>query len=134
MPTDKKTYAVPKRSHAREFLANERTFLAWIRTSIAIIGFGFAIVKFDIWLVELAKQSGVLAQPGFLTPVRVGDVMIVLGGVLAIFGVWRYRVTNKQIESGEVKANSWLVFTVSGLVILLSIFIVVYLIAMGGFS
>ncbi len=133
MAENEKTSAVPRKSHAREFLANERTFLAWMRTSIAIIGFGFAIVKFDIWITELARQSVRNAESQALVPIPVGDIMIILGGVLAVFGAWRYRVTGKQIHRGEVKSSDWLVFAVSGLVILLTLIIVVHLIIIGGF-
>lgn len=117
-------HAVPEESHARELLASERTFLAWIRTSIAVIGFGFAVIKFDAWIGRTQGTAEAATQP----PVSIGGFMILLGGVLAVLGAIHYRRTNKQIVEGKVTASNWLIMLVSGLVILLSVIIIIYLV------
>jgi putative membrane protein len=38
--------------------ANERTFLAWVRTGIAVIAFGFVVEKFNLFLLTLARTTG----------------------------------------------------------------------------
>lgn len=130
MAEEKKAYTIPKEAHASELLASERTFLAWVRTSVAVIGFGFALIKFDVWIRQSAAPSAnAIPKTGLTVPI--GGLMVLTGGLLAAFGAWHYRVTNRQIERGEVKANDRLIFAASGLVVTIALFILIYLISSG---
>jgi len=122
MADEKEFHAVPKESHAREFLASERTFLAWVRTSIAVIGFGFAIMKFDSWTARVSQSQEYTSA----RPIPVGELMIILGAVLAAIGAWHYRRTNRQIIEGKVVVTNWLIFVVAGLVIALSVIVLAF--------
>ena len=127
MTDEKKNYVVPEQSHASELLASERTFLAWIRTSIAIIGFGFAIIRFDAWVKQSMLEAG---RPGNLGHISgsIGGFMVFIGGLMSAVGAVHYIRTNKQIVSGQVQASNWLVLSISGSVVLLSIAVIIYLI------
>jgi putative membrane protein len=113
---------------ATEYLANERTFLAWIRTSIAVISLGFVVAKFSVWLNELA--SGIDARikthsTGLSMPT--GIAMMAFGGMLAILAAWHYHRVNLAIEKGEVHANRGLIIAVTGIVVLLTVMMIIYL-------
>jgi putative membrane protein len=130
MGSEQEFHAVPRESHAREFLASERTFLAWIRTSIAIIGFGFAIIKFDVWSRQMLQGSGIQASQVHIAS-SVGALMVILGGIMSAVGALHYRRTNQQILKGRVQASNRLVLTISGCVVLISIAVIIYLIHQG---
>jgi putative membrane protein len=125
MADERKFHAVPEESHATELLASERTFLAWIRTSVAVIGFGLAVIKFDAWVATVSPNG---SQAGPRTPFSIGGLMILIGGILAALGAWHYRRTNKQKIKGQVSASNSLILIVAGIIILLSAFIIVYLV------
>lgn len=120
------SHALEKSAHASEFLANERTFLAWVRTSIATISFGLVVARFSIWLSQVNTAEQVRSYHTGLS-LTIGLIMIGLGAILAVLSVYRYQAINKQIEAGQVKPDTWLVFVVSGLVIVLSIVLIAYL-------
>jgi putative membrane protein len=130
MVDEKKNFAVPVQSHASELLASERTFLAWIRTSIAILSFGFAIIRFDVWVRETLQQSGGPPLSGHWSG-SIGGFMVLIGGLMSAVGAIHYRRTNDQIISGQVKASNWLVLSISGCVVLLSIVVILYLVYRG---
>ena len=123
-----KKHELPPELHAREYLASERTFLAWIRTSIAVIGFGFAVIKFDDWISTAASHRDVKPLYVWHVPIPVGGLMIAIGGIMAALGAYHYSRTNKQIQAGQVTPSPKLVFSVAGLVVLLSMAIILYLI------
>lgn len=128
------TAAVHPRDLATEYLSNERTFLAWVRTGIAVITLGFALAKVRIWLGEFVLHSSPDANydaaAGESIPLGVG--MLLLGGLLVGSAAWRYRVVNRQIERGEVKADQWLIGLVTIMVIVLSLAMTFYLLIGGG--
>jgi putative membrane protein len=121
-------HAVPKESHAREFLASERTFLAWIRTSIAVLSFGFAIIKVGDWQGSGAQNAGFSSS--HIADI-VGTLMVVFSGVMSALGAIHYRRTNKQILEGKVQASNWLVLSISAGVVLLAIAVIIYLVFRG---
>lgn len=130
MAGEKEFHAVPPQSHASELLASERTFLAWIRTSIAIISFGFAIIRFDVWVRQSQDQAGISAISGHWSG-SIGALMVFIGGLMSAVGALHYRRTNKQIVEGKVQASNWLVLTISGCIVLLSVAVILYLIFRG---
>jgi putative membrane protein len=83
--------------------ANERTFLAWIRTAIAVMAFGFLVERFDLFL-QIAGQTlarKALSPTGQLVGNVAGLVLIVLGAIMIVLAVWRFRRTAIAIDSPE---------------------------------
>ncbi|SDM07097.1 YidH family protein [Nonomuraea jiangxiensis] len=76
----------------REHLANERTYLAWLRTSLAMMAFGLGAAKFGS-----RHQAYALAAGGVLVCTAI-----------AVFGyaTVRYRVLNREITRGRVRAGA----------------------------
>jgi putative membrane protein len=87
---------------AQVYLAAERTFLAWIRTGLALMGFGFVVARFGLFLRELdaLHRNADLAKAGM--SVRVGTGLVVLGVVLTIAAVARYRRLIERLSAGEM--------------------------------
>lgn len=81
-----------------DHFANERTFLAWIRTGIALIGFGFVIAKFIIF-INLLKPSG----SSSIKSIIYGEVMIILGAITIVYGLYLYLSYEKDLEKGYLK-------------------------------
>ena len=112
-----------------DHLANERTFLAWLRTSISVTSLGFVVSKFSVWLRELSVRIDPHAQPaqaGWSLPI--GVAMMVVGAFLAILSARRYRFVKRAIEQGEPSADTASIMLVTGLVILLSVALIVYMV------
>ncbi|AWS00130.1 YidH family protein [Metallosphaera hakonensis] len=82
-----------------DHMANERTFLAWIRTGVALIGFGFVIAKFALFLQILKGVKGTGESVTF------GEVMIVLGAVVIMYGLLIYYLTEKDLDNGTYKSR-----------------------------
>ncbi|AKA74205.1 DUF202 domain-containing protein [Saccharolobus solfataricus] len=76
-----------------DHLANERTLLAWIRTGIALIGFGFVIAKFVLFLHILKPTSTTQS-----ISVIYGEVMIILGVITILYGLYAYLAYEKDLE------------------------------------
>lgn len=112
---------LPEEHRATEYLANERTFLAWIRTSIAIVGIGFLIARFTD---RLHSESPARLQYASL---MMGVGMMALGAILAVLAVWRYRVVNRCIDEGRVRADIGLVILATVLIVLLVFGMIVFL-------
>ncbi|WP_458071188.1 YidH family protein [Rhodanobacter sp. BL-MT-08] len=124
---------IPEKDLATQFLASERTFLAWVRTSISVMTLGFVIAKFGVWLRELAAhlEPGTHINPtGMSLPI--GEVMMAFGGILAVLAAVHYHAVNRAIQLGEVRANRWLVVTVTILVALLAASMMVYMMLAAG--
>ena len=114
MPEEKHERLASER-RATEYLANERTFLAWIRTSIAVISLGFLVARFSLWLKELAVSLGGPPNSAHHSAVsmRMGEGMMVLGGVLAMLAARRYAVVNRSIERAVVRPDRALVVLIT---------------------
>ncbi len=111
-----------------DHLANERTFLAWLRTSISVTSLGFVVSKFSVWLRELSVRIDPQAQParaGWSMPI--GVAMMGVGAFLAVLSAWRYRKVKLAIEQGNPSADTFSIMLVTGLVILLSLALIVYM-------
>lgn len=72
----------------RDHLANERTLLAWQRTALGIIAIGILVDRF-------AFDD---AMPDIVGPI-VGILLIALGAAASIMGVWRFRRTEREIDT-----------------------------------
>lgn len=69
-------------AYDRTVLANERTFLAYLRTAIALLAAGATLVKIF---------------PEELSMVRLGVVLLALGGATAVVGAWRFMAVTKKL-------------------------------------
>lgn len=115
MPRDSKI------DRQREHQANERTFLAWLRTSLALIGFGFAIARFSLFLNQLqatvSQQES--AQHPFFNSETLGISLVIFGIVVIALAAWRYNQVFWQIERGDYRPNRFLIWLLTGVVIVL---------------
>ena len=112
---------LPKNPRQREHQANERTFLAWLRTSISLIGFGLAIARFGLFL----QQSQTNNSPDLLQATLqfdshiLGISLIVVGIIIVALAGFRYNQVYWQIERSSYRPNRFLIWIVTGLIILL---------------
>lgn len=114
-------------NRARDHLANERTFLAWVRTGAAIVVFGFAIGRFSIALRQLtALQGHPLHRSGL--SVWMGATSIVLGVVLVVAGLFRYRKTRQRLDEGTFEPAGFVLDLVTILTVLFGLALAAYLI------
>jgi putative membrane protein len=111
--------------------ANERTFLAWIRTAIAVMAFGFLVERFDLFLQiagqTLAKKA--LSPTGQLVGNVAGLTLIVLGAIMIVLSVWRFRRTAIAIDSPDTVPGPGdrIDFLLAGLLTMLGSALFVYL-------
>ncbi len=75
----------------RFLLANERTLLAWVRTAIALEAGGIA-------LTQLSKHDNTSIA---------GVVILLLGGVIAIFGYTRFRAADRAIRNHHLPRSGY---------------------------
>lgn len=114
-------------NRARDHLANERTFLAWVRTGAAIVVFGFAIGRFSIALRQLtALQGHPIHRSGI--SVWMGATSIVLGVLLVVAGLVRYRKTRDRLDQGAFEPAGFVLDLVTALTVLFGLVLAGYLI------
>ena len=119
---------MPEAGRASDHLANERTLLAWVRTAVAIIVFGFAIGRFGLALRQIAAVQGAhISTTG--ASLWFGSASIVMGLLIMIAALLRYRRTTQQLEAGEYRPSSDLVTFVSIAIMLFGCALIVYLLA-----
>lgn len=117
----------PNANRARDHLANERTFLAWVRTGAAIVVFGFAIGRFSIALRQLsALQGHPLHRSGI--SVWMGASSIVLGVLMVVAGLFRYRQTRDRLDQGKFEPAGFVLDLVTILTVLFGLVLAGYLI------
>lgn len=78
----------PPEAAVRDHLANERTLLAWQRTALGVIAIGFLVDR-------LALQGGGTTVTGSI----LGIVIVLLGAVVSIVGVYRFMRTEREIDT-----------------------------------
>ena len=116
---------------ASDHLANERTYLAWVRTGVAIDVFGFAIGRFAIAIRQLLQIQGRVSATAGLT-VWFGTVAIVAGVLLTVAGLFRYRRTRSQLESGGFQPAGFVVDLIGILTALFGLVLAGYLVYIEG--
>jgi len=120
---------IMRKANPADLLANERTFLAWIRTSIALMGFGFVVVKFALFIKQisfvLGKDHSVPGSGGYSG--KVGVVLVIIGGVLALLAYVRFRVIEKQLIAQEFSPNQLLSLVLTIFIVSTSAVLIWYL-------
>lgn len=102
---------------ATDHLANQRTLLAWIRTSVQVIALGLVVIQF------IAKGSG----GGWGHVIGMG--LIVLGGLVALFGGYDYVTSASDLRRGEYHSSLRLSLTVVACIALASLVLAGYVLA-----
>lgn len=119
----------PKKASVSDHLANERTFLAWVRTSIGIMGFGFVVVKFSLFVRQVAAALESKNQPPSTGYSQVIGILLVgLGALTLLLGYFRYQTTQKQLDQGDYYHSSLLNQVMTGLLLIMSLFLLGYVI------
>lgn len=111
----------------RDHLANERTFLAWVRTAVALVVFGFAIGRFAIAIRQFMQFQGRATGTAGIT-VWFGTIAIVAGVLASVAGLFRYRKTRAQLDSGQFQPAGFVIDLVGILVALFGLALAAYLI------
>ena len=114
-------------NRARDHLANERTFLAWVRTGAAIVVFGFAIGRFSIALRQLTALQGHPVHRSGIS-VWMGATAILLGVLLVVAGLFRYRQTRGHPDQGKFEPAGFVLDLVTALTVLFGLALAGYLI------
>ena len=111
---------------ASDHLANERTFLAWVRTSISVIVFGFVVAKFGITLRQFFRFENLDPHETGIS-LALGVSFMVVGILMAILAIWRYRSTRVQIEQADFRPANKIIYVVGAVTAGLGIMLVYYL-------
>ncbi len=103
-------------SDTRSHLANERTHLAYLRTALSLMSFGITINRFSIYLQQ-GGETAKLNQSVFALrdAANVGLGMVIVGSLLLLWALLRYRRVHTQIveENFEPSSTSVTVLTVT---------------------
>jgi putative membrane protein len=120
---------IKNKGAVNDHLANERTYLAWIRTSLGIMVFGFVVVKFTLFMKQIPLLLGkedVIQTKGYSA--LLGIVIVLVGTITAILSYIRYKCTEKQLREGQYEHSSLLITILTGFILLVSVFLIAYLI------
>ncbi len=114
-------------------LAAERTFLAWIRTGLALMGFGFVVSRFGLFLRELAAVQKMPQPLSHGISLWLGLGLVVLGVVLNVAALMRYRRYLKDLAAGilpqpkaQLETLVAVALTVLGLATILSLLVIAF--------
>ncbi|HEV3270474.1 MAG TPA: DUF202 domain-containing protein [Candidatus Rhabdochlamydia sp.] len=114
-----------------DHLANERTFLAWIRTNLGIMAFGFVIGRFSFFMQQITDFLGESRPPrltlqGYSS--LFGAFLVGIGAILCIFAFFKFKKTERQINSDIYQSSTWLDALLALFVFFVGVFLVFYLI------
>jgi putative membrane protein len=114
-------------------LAAERTFLAWIRTGLALMGFGFVVSRFGLFLRELGAVQKMPQPVSHGISLWLGLGLVVLGVVLNVASLMRYRRYLKDLAAGivpqpkaQLETLVAVALTVLGLATILSLLVIAF--------
>lgn len=113
--------------NARDHLANERTFLAWVRTAIGVIVFGFALSRFGLALRQLGAVQGNEVKTTGMS-LWFGCGAILLGVVLMLAALARYKRVQARIVEGKFESSGLLILLVSVATTVFGVALIFYLV------
>jgi putative membrane protein len=111
-------------SDSRSLLANERTHLGYLRTGVSLMSFGITLNRFAIFLMQSrpADTDPAITGPLLLrvhSTEQIGLGMVILGVLLLVWSLFRYRKVNKHILEERLKPSRFSTVFVTLSVILL---------------
>jgi putative membrane protein len=117
------------RSDSRSLLANERTHLGYLRTAISLMTFGATLNRFAIFI---AQNRDTAASPAEViqrveSTEHTGIGMVILGVVLLLWSLFRYRRVNQHILIERLKPSRFSVVALTFGIILLGAATTIYL-------
>lgn len=89
---------------ATDVLANERTLLAYLRTSLTFIAFGF-VARFALFTREFSGVLHLAASTQHFST-SFGTAVALFGASIAVYGGYRYVVTDRALASGRAVSLS----------------------------
>jgi putative membrane protein len=101
---------------ATDVLANERTFLAYLRTSLSFIAFGFVVARFALFTREIAIVMHTAPKAQYQST-EFGTIIALFGALIAVYGGYRYVVTDRELASDRAVGLSPIVATTGAAVV-----------------
>ncbi|MDX3885337.1 MAG: DUF202 domain-containing protein [Sphingomonas sp.] len=92
-----------KLSNDRSHLSNERTHLSYVRTAVSLMSFGITINRFAVFLAEGKGYDDRIATRRMWSTEQFGLGMVVVGIILLIWSLFRYRAIHAQLLSQEFR-------------------------------
>ena len=111
----------------RVHMANERTFLAWVRTSISVMAFGFVVERFSLFVRQMAAYLGKATQPHPSYSALLGLILVVIGALMGLLALFRYRSVSKQIDADTYAPSPVLSVLLTLAVLSIAFFLILYL-------
>jgi len=90
----------------RVLFAAERTLLAWNRTSLSLMAFGFVIERFGLFLHNMAPKGANFSERDI--SFWVGMAFILLGMILSVLSVIRYKKIIRTLKHDEIPDGYWI--------------------------
>ncbi|WP_413586646.1 YidH family protein [Bdellovibrio sp. HCB274] len=87
-------------SEVRSHLANERTHLAYMRTGISLVSLGITMNRFSWFLMDNKSMTRYGGHTFLNDAKNVGLGMVILGSILLVWSLFRYRQTFASIKTG----------------------------------
>ncbi|WP_413577591.1 YidH family protein [Bdellovibrio sp. HCB290] len=84
----------------RSHMANERTHLAYMRTGISLVSLGITMNRFSWFLIDNKSMSRYGGHTFLNDAKNVGLGMVILGSILLMWSLFRYRQTLNSIKTG----------------------------------
>ncbi len=116
-----------------DHMANERTFLAWIRTSIGLMAFGFVVEKFAFFMKKISLFLGksitdesAAFSLGHSSAFGIG--LVAFGTFMGVVSFIRYKKVEREIDEGCYRPSLLLDILLTGLIIVMGTFFVIYMI------
>src|SRR6185295_12636124 len=111
-------------SDSRSLLSNERTHLGYLRTGVSLMSFGITLNRFAVFLMQSKpdRASDATALLRVRSTEQTGAGMVVLGVLLLLWSLYRYRRVNDQILMKRLHPPRISVVTVTLAILVLGAF------------